>query len=136
MSKDRGEKSRLELKDELEGEADLKEPATIDIEALLGRVDCILLRGNAGMGKTTLIKHLANTITEGSCQSSLRDYLPVMVFLKDLWLVYREEMKKSGRKITFEPLLKAYRTRSRREFVMTLSNLSRISNSKTKVTAF
>jgi formylglycine-generating enzyme required for sulfatase activity len=58
--------------------------------------------------KTTLIKHLANTITEGSCQSSLRDYLPVMVFLKDLWLVYREEMTKSKRKITFEPLLKAY----------------------------
>jgi formylglycine-generating enzyme required for sulfatase activity/energy-coupling factor transporter ATP-binding protein EcfA2 len=86
----------------------LKEPATIDIETLLGRVNCILLRGKAGMGKTTLIKHLANTITKGSYQSSLRDYLPVIVFLKDLWLVYTEEMKKSRRKITFEPLLKAY----------------------------
>jgi formylglycine-generating enzyme required for sulfatase activity/energy-coupling factor transporter ATP-binding protein EcfA2 len=90
------------------GEDELKEPSTIDIEELLGRKDCILLRGKAGMGKTTLIKHLANIITEGSCRSSLRDYLPVMVFLKDLWLVYREEMKKSQRKITFEPLLKAY----------------------------
>ena len=89
-------------------EEDLKEPATIDIEALLGRVNCILLRGRAGMGKTTLIKHLANTLTEGSCQSSLRDYLPVMVFLKDLWLVYNEELKRTKRKITFEPLLKAY----------------------------
>jgi hypothetical protein len=109
LSKDREEKSRFKQKDELEGEADLKEPATIDIEALLGRVNCILLRGKAGMGKTTLIKHLANTITEGSCQSSLRDYLPVMVFLKDLWLVYNEELeKKSKRKITFEPLLEAY----------------------------
>ena len=109
MNKDRGDKSRLEQKDELEGDADLKEPATIDIEALLERKDCILLRGNAGMGKTTLIKHLANTITEGSCQSSLMDYFPVMVFLKDLWLVYNEELeKKSKRKITFEPLLKAY----------------------------
>jgi formylglycine-generating enzyme required for sulfatase activity/calcineurin-like phosphoesterase family protein/energy-coupling factor transporter ATP-binding protein EcfA2 len=87
----------------------LKEPATIDLETLLEREDCILLRGKAGMGKTTLIKHLANTLTEGSCQSSLRDYLPVMVFLKDLWLVYREELdKKTKRKITFEPLLKAY----------------------------
>ncbi|RCV64810.1 Formylglycine-generating enzyme [Methanophagales archaeon] len=108
MSKARGEESRLVLKDELEGEADLKEPATIDLEALLGREDCILLRGKAGMGKTTLIKHLANTITGGSCQSSLRDYLPVMVFLKDFWLVYREEMTKSRGKISFEPLLKAY----------------------------
>jgi formylglycine-generating enzyme required for sulfatase activity/energy-coupling factor transporter ATP-binding protein EcfA2 len=108
MSKDREEKSRSEQKDELGGEADLKEPATIDIEALLGRVNCILLRGKAGMGKTTLIKHLANTITEGSCQSSLRDYLPVMVFLKDLWLVYNEELKRTKRKITFEPLLEAY----------------------------
>ena len=108
LSKARGGKSLLVLKDELGKEAELKEPATIDIEALLGRVNCILLRGKAGMGKTTLIKHLANTITEGSCQSSLRDYLPVMVFLKDLWLVYREEMKKSRRRITFEPLLEAY----------------------------
>jgi hypothetical protein len=93
-SKDRGE--------------NLKEPATIDIEALLERVNCILLRGKAGMGKTTLIKHLANTITEGSCQSTLRDYLPVIVFLKDLWLVYREEIKKFKKRITFEPLLDAY----------------------------
>ncbi|NQE54391.1 Hercynine oxygenase [ANME-1 cluster archaeon GoMg3.2] len=108
ISKDRDKESRSELKDEHGEEADLKKPATIDIEALLGRANCILLRGKAGMGKTTLIKHLANTITEGSCQSSLKDYLPVMVFLKDLWLVYREEMKKSRRKITFEPLLKAY----------------------------
>jgi formylglycine-generating enzyme required for sulfatase activity/predicted MPP superfamily phosphohydrolase/energy-coupling factor transporter ATP-binding protein EcfA2 len=108
LSKDRDKESRSELKDEHGEEADLKKPATIDIEALLGRANCILLRGKAGMGKTTLIKHLANTITEGSCQSSLKDYLPVMVFLKDLWLVYREEMKKSRRKITFEPLLKAY----------------------------
>ena len=108
MSKDRVVKSRMEQKDELGEEADLKEPATIDIEALLGRVNCILLRGKAGMGKTTLIKHLANTITEGSCQNALRDYLPVMVFLKDLWLVYNEELKRTKRKITFEPLLKAY----------------------------
>jgi energy-coupling factor transporter ATP-binding protein EcfA2 len=108
-SKDRDEKSRLELKDEFGEADDLKEPAIIDIEALLGRVNCILLRGKAGMGKTTLIKHLANTLTEGSCQSSLRAYLPVMVFLKDLWLVYNEELEKNPRRrITFEPLLKAY----------------------------
>jgi formylglycine-generating enzyme required for sulfatase activity/energy-coupling factor transporter ATP-binding protein EcfA2 len=107
-SKDREEKSRLEEKDELEGDAELKEPATLDIEALIGRVNCILLRGKAGMGKTTLIKHLANTITEGSCQKALRDYLPVMVFLKDLWPFYRKEMKKSGGTISFEPLLDAY----------------------------
>ncbi|RCV64808.1 Formylglycine-generating enzyme [Methanophagales archaeon] len=110
MSKDRDEESRFKLKNGHEHgeEAELKEPATIDIEALLEREDCILLRGKAGMGKTTLIKHLANTITEGSCQSSLRDYLPVMVFLKDLWLVYQEELKRTKRKITFELLLEAY----------------------------
>jgi formylglycine-generating enzyme required for sulfatase activity/energy-coupling factor transporter ATP-binding protein EcfA2 len=94
--------------EESEKEHETKESATIDIEELLGRLDYILLRGQAGMGKTTLIKHLANTLTEGSCQSSLRDYLPVMIFLKDLWLVYSEELKRTKRKITFEPLLEAY----------------------------
>jgi hypothetical protein len=108
MNKGRDKESRSERKDELEVEAELKEPAIIDIEALLGRVNCILLRGKAGMGKTMLIKHLANTITAGSCQNSLRDYLPVMVFFKDFWLVYTEELKRTKRKITFEPLLEAY----------------------------
>jgi hypothetical protein len=81
-------KAEMERMSKDRDEADLKEPTTIDIEALLGRANCILLRGKAGMGKTTLIKHLASTITESSCQRSLKDYLPVMVFLKDLWLVY------------------------------------------------
>jgi formylglycine-generating enzyme required for sulfatase activity/predicted MPP superfamily phosphohydrolase len=108
ISKARGEKFRLEMIGELGEEADLKEPATIDIEALMGRMACMLLRGQAGMGKTTLIKHLANTITEGSCQDSLRDYLPVLVFFKDLWPIYRAELQESGKKVTFEPLLKIY----------------------------
>jgi formylglycine-generating enzyme required for sulfatase activity/energy-coupling factor transporter ATP-binding protein EcfA2 len=105
----KGEQSRLARNDAPGKEADVKEPATIDLETLLERVTCILLRGRAGMGKTTLIKHLASTITEGSCQSALRDYLPVMVFLKDLWLVYNEALKKkTSTKLTFEPLLNAY----------------------------
>ena len=45
--------------EESEKEHETKESATIDIEELLGRLDYILLRGQAGMGKTTLIKHLA-----------------------------------------------------------------------------
>ncbi|MCU0289366.1 MAG: metallophosphoesterase, partial [Acidobacteria bacterium] len=36
---------------------------TITVEELLGQWPCIFLRGHAGMGKTTLIKHLAYCLT-------------------------------------------------------------------------
>ncbi len=82
-----------------------EEPATIDIEELMGRVDCLLLRGKAGMGKTTLIKHLAYSITHGPGPETLREYLPVMVFLKDLWPIYESKVKEDPTHVTFELLL-------------------------------
>jgi formylglycine-generating enzyme required for sulfatase activity/energy-coupling factor transporter ATP-binding protein EcfA2 len=81
-----------------------KESATIDTEELLGRLDYILLRGQAGMGKTTLIKHLAYTLTQGSGPVSLHGNLPVIVFLKDLWLIYKEALESSQKMMTLEPL--------------------------------
>jgi formylglycine-generating enzyme required for sulfatase activity/calcineurin-like phosphoesterase family protein/energy-coupling factor transporter ATP-binding protein EcfA2 len=89
-------------------ESKSKEPSYIDIEVLVGRKKCILLRGGAGTGKTTLIKHLAYTITHDIGHSSLKGYLPVMVFLKDLWLIYGEELKKTHKKLIFEELLSLY----------------------------
>jgi formylglycine-generating enzyme required for sulfatase activity/calcineurin-like phosphoesterase family protein/energy-coupling factor transporter ATP-binding protein EcfA2 len=89
------------------------EPAAIDIEILMGRKNRILLRGEAGMGKTTLIKHLAYCITNGICPSSLRGYLPVMVFLKDLWLIYNEEIQKTKKKLVFEDLFILYLEKSK-----------------------
>jgi calcineurin-like phosphoesterase family protein len=99
--------------EELEKKHASKEPATIDIEELLGQLDYILLRGQAGMGKTTLIKHLAYTITQGSGPVSLRGNLPVIVFLKDLWLIYKEVLESSQKMMTLEPLLKTYLDRSK-----------------------
>jgi formylglycine-generating enzyme required for sulfatase activity/calcineurin-like phosphoesterase family protein len=87
---------------------------TIDIEKLLGRVNCLLVRGNAGMGKTTLIKHLAYSLTHGTGSEALRGYLPVLVFLKDFWPVYQEQLpKKTQVNITFELLLEIYLEKSR-----------------------
>jgi formylglycine-generating enzyme required for sulfatase activity/energy-coupling factor transporter ATP-binding protein EcfA2 len=95
-----------ELEDEKEGEG--KEPAYIDIEALLGRQGCILLRGPAGMGKTTLIKHLAYTITQGGGPVSLCGYLPVVIFLKDLWPIYEKARDAGTIGTTFKSLLDIY----------------------------
>jgi formylglycine-generating enzyme required for sulfatase activity/calcineurin-like phosphoesterase family protein len=91
---------------EEDGEAG--EPAVIDIEELMGRVNCLLLRGKAGMGKTTLIKHLAYSLTHGPGPAALRGYLPVMVFLKDLWPIYKSNLEKESTHVTFELLLKEY----------------------------
>jgi formylglycine-generating enzyme required for sulfatase activity/predicted MPP superfamily phosphohydrolase/energy-coupling factor transporter ATP-binding protein EcfA2 len=95
-----------------EVEQESKDPPNIDIEALVSRKKRILLKGGAGMGKTTLIKHLAYTITANTCHSSLKGYLPVMIFLKDLWLIYKE-MKKEERIVVFDELMALYLEKSK-----------------------
>jgi predicted MPP superfamily phosphohydrolase/energy-coupling factor transporter ATP-binding protein EcfA2 len=100
-----------EMKDEAVGaekDDEQKEPQFIDIEKLLGRKNCVLLQGPAGMGKTTLIKHLAYTITQGIGEGSLCGYLPVVVLLKDLWPIYEKESHGAGTALTFESLLASY----------------------------
>jgi formylglycine-generating enzyme required for sulfatase activity/predicted MPP superfamily phosphohydrolase len=85
-----------------------KEPRFIDIEILVSRKKRVLLRGGAGMGKTTLIKHLAYTVCNDSCCSLLKGFLPVMIFLKDLWLIYRKELTSGERKLGFEDVIEPY----------------------------
>jgi len=82
---------------------------SIDIEELAGQEKCILLRGAAGMGKTTLVKHLAYTVIEEQKPVLLRDYLPVVVFLKNIWPIYKEEItSKKTANIPFISLLQKY----------------------------
>jgi predicted MPP superfamily phosphohydrolase/energy-coupling factor transporter ATP-binding protein EcfA2 len=97
--------------EDLAPEAANQEPELIDIETLIGRVDCLLLQGKAGTGKTTLIKHLANIILQGAGPEPLWGYLPLMVFGKELWQVYHEIIKTTKQVIPFEELLQGYLTR-------------------------
>jgi predicted NACHT family NTPase len=85
-----------------------KASKTIAVEDLLGQWKCLLLRGDAGMGKTTLIKHLAYTMTHETSPGPLDGYLPVMVFLKDFWTLYKNALRDRQDNLTFEILLAAY----------------------------
>ena len=96
-----------------EGEGGEKEPHTIDIETLIGKVGCMVLRGSAGTGKTTLVKYLAYTVSHGTGESALRGTLPVPVFLKDLWSLYDKEIRSPGNEVSFESLLEAYLKKTR-----------------------
>ncbi|UCH92817.1 MAG: metallophosphoesterase, partial [Candidatus Aminicenantes bacterium] len=108
--KGKSDKYLLESMDDSRTKKDskTKEPPSIDIEVLVGRKNCVLLRGGAGTGKTTLIKHLAYTVTHDIGQSALKGYLPVMVFLKDLWLIYNEQLQRTRKKLIFEELMSLY----------------------------
>jgi formylglycine-generating enzyme required for sulfatase activity/calcineurin-like phosphoesterase family protein len=102
-----GEKNRAS--DNVGGaDEEIGRSGTIDIEELLGRTDCLLLQGNAGMGKTTLIKHVAFSIINGTSHQHLEEYLPVLIFLRDLWPLYQRKLQETGKKINFEQLLKDY----------------------------
>jgi type IV secretory pathway ATPase VirB11/archaellum biosynthesis ATPase len=108
LRKQKGDKHLLESVETPETGTETKEPPSIDIEALVGRKKIVLLKGGAGMGKTTLIKHLAYTVTRGTRLTSLKNCLPVMVFLKDLWLTYNDVLQGKKKKLVFEDLLKLY----------------------------
>jgi formylglycine-generating enzyme required for sulfatase activity/energy-coupling factor transporter ATP-binding protein EcfA2 len=56
----------------------------VEIEALIGQRDCLLIEGHAGSGKTTLMKHLAYSLAQESGPKGLDGFLPVLIFLKDL----------------------------------------------------
>ncbi|MGD2086519.1 MAG: SUMF1/EgtB/PvdO family nonheme iron enzyme [Candidatus Aminicenantes bacterium] len=101
------ERGKKELIEGFEKDKKSKEPQYIDIEELLGRKACILLRGAAGTGKTTLVKHLAYTITHGQGTITLCQYLPIVVFLKDLWPIY-QKLLREGQGAPFQSLLKIY----------------------------
>jgi predicted MPP superfamily phosphohydrolase/energy-coupling factor transporter ATP-binding protein EcfA2 len=96
-------------KDMEEGmEKESREPPFIDIEELAGRQNCLLLRGDAGTGKTTLVKHLAYSLAHGTGPAPLRGCLPVILFLKDLVPIYENKVKQEPGKISFEMLLEIY----------------------------
>ncbi len=107
------ENSLLEEGDEETGK---QEPSLLDIETLIGRegIDCLLLRGAAGMGKTTLVKHLAYTIAWEEPPQGLQGYLPVLVFLRSVWPIYQAAVSAASNvsgKVTspsFDNILAAY----------------------------
>lgn len=84
------------------------ESFVIDIEELLARQKMVLLRGEPGMGKTTLIRHLAYTVVHGQAKPGLQGYLPVIVFLKELWPLFEKEIGDGKNGINFESMLRPY----------------------------
>ena len=99
------EKRRLEAE---RSEEDPEVPATIDIEMLLSRRKTILLRGNPGMGKTTLVRHIAYSVVHGEVDTALRGFLPVIVFLKDLWPIIGDEAGRKKTNVNLMSLLPQY----------------------------
>lgn len=62
----------------------------VDIEELVGKNDYLLVKGQAGSGKTTMIKHIAYTIINKENGRGLDGYLPVWVVLNELQKVVKE----------------------------------------------
>ncbi len=55
-----------------------------EIEELIARNQSLLIKGHAGTGKTTLIKHLSYRLMKGDCVEGLEGYIPILIFLKEL----------------------------------------------------
>ncbi|MBI5116992.1 SUMF1/EgtB/PvdO family nonheme iron enzyme [Candidatus Poribacteria bacterium] len=75
IGKRRGRRPRLDTDEQ-------REP--VDIEKLVTSSDYLIIRGQAGSGKTTLMKHMAYSIIHGGGKYGLTGYLPILIFLRDL----------------------------------------------------
>ncbi len=83
-------------------------PPKVKIEVLLSQRHMIVLSGKHGMGKTTLVKHLAYSLVKGTVEPEIAGCLPVVVFLKEFWPILDGEIKKNGKVVDFLPLLDIY----------------------------
>ena len=63
---------------------------TVNIEKLVWQRNSLLVTGQPGSGKTTLIKHLAYTISEQKNEYGFKDYLPVFIILSDLQIAIKK----------------------------------------------
>ncbi len=76
----------------------------INIEKLAEQKDCLVVAGQPGSGKTTLIKHLAYTILQQNSEYGFKDYLPLFIILNDLQIAVKKiEQSDNGKTIAGVP---------------------------------
>jgi formylglycine-generating enzyme required for sulfatase activity/energy-coupling factor transporter ATP-binding protein EcfA2 len=80
----------------------------VDIEQLIENQGFLLIRGQAGSGKTTLMKHLAYTIIKENNKFGFSGYLPVLLVLKDLQDVVNKQGYQGSGTATAIDFLTAY----------------------------
>ena len=76
-------------------------PEAPDIETLPARTNALLIEGQAGSGKSTLMKHLAYTLSPETerepASPEMTGYLPVLVLLKELGAYCLNDVDKQDR---------------------------------------
>jgi formylglycine-generating enzyme required for sulfatase activity/predicted MPP superfamily phosphohydrolase/energy-coupling factor transporter ATP-binding protein EcfA2 len=79
-----------------------------DIEKLAGKNEYLLIEGHPGSGKTTLLKHISYAITQKNDPKGMEDFLPVLIFLKDLKGFFDDTKEIKPSLSTAEALLSYY----------------------------
>ncbi|MCP4113628.1 MAG: SUMF1/EgtB/PvdO family nonheme iron enzyme [Desulfobacteraceae bacterium] len=82
----------------------------VDIEDLVAENDCLLIIGDPGSGKTTLVKHFSYSMVQNENWKGLDNWLPVLVFLKDLKGFQHDRSEIAANATTAENLLSYYFT--------------------------
>lgn len=85
-----------------------KEERSRDIEELAAGNNYLLVRGEAGSGKTTLIKHMAYSIIRNENVWNFNDHLPVLIFLKEMKAFGDANKGIVPNRLSAEKLLAAY----------------------------
>ncbi len=112
---DPGEKKRIRpgrVKADGENFGMAEKQPPVDLETLIGRYESLLIEGQAGSGKTTLMKHLACGLSGQEAEvrppPELEGYLPVLILLRDIERFFRDAEAGGKRSPTGKEALEWY----------------------------
>ncbi len=92
-----------------DGHGNKEKEKTVNIEKLVEQKDSLVIAGQPGSGKTTLIKHLAYTILEPKNEYGFKDCLPLFILLSDLQIAVKKlEQIDSGQTIPGVPFAEKF----------------------------
>ncbi len=80
----------------------------VDLEELIAKNEYLLIEGQAGSGKTTILRHVANSLIAAEGIKGLEGFLPVLIFLKDLKGLFENGAQKTTKAFTTDDILSYY----------------------------
>ena len=90
---------------------DMEENKPVSITTMIAQKDALLIEGQAGSGKTTLIKYLTYILSQKKIDNDIKPlsaYMPVLIYLKDLNQYFKENEKLPSKQTILKHILSWY----------------------------
>ena len=91
---------------------ELERERRVDVQTLVARNDYLLVEGDPGGGKTTMLKHLAFHVGVEGCVredlAPLQGYVPILIFLKDIKELETRTLPETGGRLSMDDIIQCW----------------------------